>query len=169
MRYAPRWAAAAASIVFTGAFAVGCDSPEEDVQELPEVVQEEPASGTQPRQLDKEITLGPEDVGELILANGWVEGQPLESGFFLRTEFNRLIFVQTDHSVQPGDPVSVRGRVEGADEVQFPRWADDALGRDRDWDLWTDIFLRAEEVKPFEGALDEPDDDEVAPPAERRP
>ena len=160
------WAALTAAALLMSASFTACDAPEENVEELPDVTEVEPDRETEARELEQEMVLGPEDEGETILATGWVEGQPLDDGFFLRTEYNRIVFIETDRDVGSGEAVRVQGQVRKSDAESFNRWEVDALGEDLkpDWDLWRGIHLDAQTVDKVEGTAresDEPAKDQV--------
>jgi hypothetical protein len=142
----------AAALAMSVAFAA-CTAPEEDVQEIPEVTEVEQDEDTGARELERETVLGPGDEGETILATGWVEGKPLDNGFFLRTEFNRIVFIETTQDVAAGESVRVQGQVRRSDAEAFNGWEVGALGDDLkpDLDLWRGIHLQAQTVEKIEG------------------
>jgi hypothetical protein len=154
MRIQSNWAALTAlSLAATVAFA-GCDVPEEDVEDLPEVSEVERDGDTGAMELEKELMLGPEDEGETIIATGWVEGRPLENGFFLRTDYDRVVFIESENDVSSGDAVRVEGLVKKSEAESFNQWEREALGEDLDpdWEFWRGIYLDAHEVNEVEGA-----------------
>ena len=152
MRIKPNWAVLTAASLAIGVYAGGC-TRENDNEELPEVSQIEPNEETGARELSEEMVLGPTDEGETILATGWVEGKPLDNGFFLRTEYNRVVFVEGKEDVSTGDAVSVTGVVHRSEAEMFNTWEEQALGEDLepDLDLWRGVYLKAGEVHPVEG------------------
>jgi hypothetical protein len=166
MRIQSKWAALtalslAASVAFTG-----CEIPEEDAEDLPEISEVERDPETGARELQKELMLGPEDEGETIIATGWVEGRPLENGFFLRTEYDRVVFIESEQDVGSGDAVRVEGLVKRTEAESFNQWEREALGEDLDpdWEFWRGIYLDAHEVGQIEGSAP----NEVKP-EEKRP
>lgn len=104
-------------------------------------------------ELGEETVLGPDDIGASLMATGWVAGLPLPNGFFLRTEDDRVIFVDSDHSVQPGETVRVIGQLTAADAVVFEGWETDAFdaGFETEWDVETVVYLDANSVMPIGG------------------
>jgi hypothetical protein len=138
-----KWAVLTAAAFVTGVGFTACAPEEETNDELPEVSSMDREDGVQ--ELDDEMILGPGDVGKAILATGWVEGRPLDNGFFLRTEHKRIVFVESDQKVEPGEAVSVTGVVEKSVAESFNAWEMEALGEDLnpDLDLWRGIYLDA--------------------------
>lgn len=157
MRTLSKWAVLTLPLVATVALA-GCNAPEESVEEIPEVLEAEPDRDTGAMELEREVVLGPEDEGEKVIATGWVQGRPLDNGFFLRTEYDRVVFIQSEADVTTGSAVRVEGTVQKSDAEAFNGWEKEALGEDLepDWDFWRGIHLHAQKVDPVAGAAPEP-------------
>jgi hypothetical protein len=154
MRIKQNWAVLTAASIAIGAYAGGCTRENEsENEELPEVSQIETNKETGARELTEELVLGPEDEGQTILATGWVEGRPLDNGFFLRTEYNRVVFIEGKEDVSTGDEVSVTGVVRKSDAEMFNGWEEQALGEnlEPDLDLWRGVYMEASEVHAVEG------------------
>lgn len=134
---------------------------EAEVEEVPETAEmEDFDTGAEPGEaleLDEETFLGPDDIGEDIMATGWVVGLPLQNGFFLRTEDDRVIFVESDRSVQPGETVRAMGPLAGAEAVVFEGWETDAFdaGFEAEWDVETVVYIDAYSVLPVDGVGEE--------------
>jgi hypothetical protein len=145
-----KWAVLTAAALVAGVTVSSCAPEDENNEDIPEVGSVETDKTTGARELNEEMVLGPGDVGEAILATGWVEGKPLDNGFFLRTEHKRIVFVETDQKVEAGQAVSVTGTVAKSDAEAFNGWEMQALGEDLnpDLDLWRGIYLDGTEVKP---------------------
>ena len=136
--------------VFTIAMAVavaGCGDAE--VDEVPETaeVEVEPVEGEV--EYDEELILGPDDVGETIMATGWVSGVPLANGFFLRTEVDRVIFVESDRPVSAGDMVRATGPLMASEVAVFEGWEAEAFeaGFEAEWEVETAYYIDATTVE----------------------
>lgn len=133
----------------------GCG--EAEVEEVPETAEIEGFDADAPvgerLELDEETVLGPDDIGENLMATGWVAGLPLPNGFFLRTEDDRVIFVDAEQSVEPGQTVRVIGQLTATDAVVFEGWETDAFdaGFEAEWDVETVVYLDASSVMPVNG------------------
>jgi hypothetical protein len=123
---------------------------EAEMDEVPETAEIEGIEETGALELEEEAVLGLDDVGEDIMATGWVVGLPLPNGFFLRTEDDRVVFVDTDASVQTGDVVRVMGPLAAAEAVVFEGWEGDAFdaGFEAEWDVETVVYIDAASVTP---------------------
>lgn len=130
----------------------GCG--EAEMEEVPETaeVEAEPLEGE--LELDEELVLGLDDVGETIMATGWVIGAPVANGFFLRTEANRAIFVASDAQVSIGQAVRVTGPLVATDVAVFEGWEAEAFGTELEpeWDMETALFIDAISVTPIGAA-----------------
>lgn len=126
---------------------------EAEWEEVPETAEIEQAETPGQLELDEETILGPDDIGERIIATGWVAGMPLPNGFFLRTEDDRVIFVATDQTVQPGQTVRVVGSLLATQAAVFEGWESDAFetGFEPDWDVETVAYIDASTVSPIDG------------------
>jgi hypothetical protein len=164
-----KWAVlTAAALVTSVSFSACAPEDERNEEELPEVVEIERDDDTGAMELDDEMVLGPGDVGKTIIATGWVEGKPLENGFFLRTEHKRIVFVESDQKLNTGDQVRVTGTVERSVAESFNGWEMAALGEDLnpDLDMWRGVYLRGSEVLPgatTTGTVDGVKDDKEPP------
>lgn len=120
----------------------GCGDAE--VDELPEVAEVE-ADEMQGLEYDEELVLDAADIGETILATGWVSGLPLDTGFFLRTEGNRLIFVSSEAEVASGDAVRVVGTLLETTVADFEGWEMDAFEDEieAEWDFDEAYYIDA--------------------------
>lgn len=130
--------------------AVGCEAEVDEVPEIAEIESEPDELGVE---LDEELVFGPGDVGETFMVNGWVAGTPLfGQGFFVLTEWNRRLFVNTDQEVQAGTAVRVVGNLAAADVGVFEGWEAEAFGDDveGEWDFERSYFLNASSVEPLE-------------------
>ena len=128
----------------------GCDAEPDEVPETAEV-EVEPMEAE--LEFDEELVLGPEDVGETLMATGWVSGTPLPGGFFLRTEDARLIFVETvEPEVSAGDQVRVIGPLVVTEVAVFEGWETDAFEDEleAEWDLERAYFIDAVTVTPLD-------------------
>lgn len=128
----------------------GCEAEREEVPEVAEIEAEPDEVGIE---LDEEFVIGPDDVGETFMINGWVAGRPLTgNGFFLLTEGNRRIFVETDQPAPPaGSPVRAIGTMAAADAMVFEGWETEAFEgeMEAEWDLERGYFLDARTVEPL--------------------
>ena len=68
-------------------------------------------------ELDEANLLAEEDLSDILLVSGTLIGQPVKDGFFVRTEYDRVIFVQSSAEVELGEIVSVAGVLEAAETV----------------------------------------------------
>lgn len=136
-------------LLATAVAATGCG--EAEMEEVPETaeVEVEPMEGE--TELEEETVLGMDDVGEIIMATGWVTGVPLESGFFLRTEDDRVIFVETEDDVTPGQVVRVVGPLVASRVMMFEEWEADAFeaGFEAEWNVETALYIDAASVTPM--------------------
>lgn len=130
---------------------------EAELGEVPEAAEIEGFEADAPPgerlELEEETVLGADDIGANLMATGWVAGLPLPNGFFLRTEDDRVIFVDSDQSVQPGEAVRVIGQLTATDAVVFEGWEADAFdaGFEAEWDVETIVYLDANSVTPVDG------------------
>ena len=69
-----------------------------------------------------------EDIGDTMLVSGTVVGKPGPNGFFVRTEANRVVFVDAADSVVAGDMVRAVGPLRAIDASAFAGWERDWLG-----------------------------------------
>ena len=117
--------------------------------ELPETAEVEVEDGA--LEYDEELVLTARDAGETILATGWVSGAPMEEGFFLRTEADRVIFVESQDSVATGDAVRVTGPLAATQVPVFEEWEADAFdaGFELEWDVETALYIDAATVEPM--------------------
>ncbi|MDX1568348.1 MAG: hypothetical protein R3223_11145 [Longimicrobiales bacterium] len=127
-------------------FLGACESEtgEAEMEEVPEVAEIEPEVGGEEVDLEEAYPLTEEDLGDILLVNGTVIGQPVEDGFFVRTEYDRVIFVQSSADIEPGEIVSVAGVLEAAGTVGYDQWqAGAGLSDDlaADLDLLTVYYL----------------------------
>ena len=124
---------------------------EAEMDEVPETaeVEAEPLEGE--LELEEELVLGLDDVGETIMATGWVSGVPLTTGFFLRTEDNRVIFVETTEQVSAGQTVRVQGPLVATETMVFEGWEAEAFeaGFEAEWDVETALYIDATTVTPM--------------------
>lgn len=136
-------------LLATAVAVTGCG--EAEMEEVPETaeVEVEPMEGE--TELEEETVLGMDDVGEIIMATGWVTGVPLESGFFLRTEDDRVIFVETEDDVTPGQVVRVVGPLVASRVMMFEEWEADAFeaGFEAEWNVETALYIDAASVTPM--------------------
>ena len=92
--------------------------------------------------LENAFPLTDEDEGDLVIATGTVVGKPGASGFFLRTESNKVLFVEsTTIPVRTGDAVSIIGPLRKATVAIFEGWEKDAFENqlEAEWEL-TDLW-----------------------------
>lgn len=88
-----------------------------------------------------------EDVGDLMLVSGMVIGKPGPAGFFVRTEGNRVSFIESTDSVTVGQRVRVIGPLQVAEMPVFDGWEREFLGGvEPDWDLLRLYYVRANAV-----------------------
>ena len=69
-----------------------------------------------------------EDIGDRMLVSGTVVGKPGPNGFFVRTEANRVVFVDAADSVTTGQMVRAVGPLRAVDASAFAGWERDWLG-----------------------------------------
>lgn len=88
---------------------------------------------------------GPHKRPAPIDRTGWVTGVPLPGGFFLRTEDDRVIFVETDQPVTAGETVRVAGPLVATQTAVFEGWETDAFeaGFEAEWDVETIVYIDA--------------------------
>ena len=125
--------------------ATGC-SNEPEPNQVPEVGKVEIEDGEV--KLEEKFPLSPDDVGDVVMATGTVTGAPLPSGFFLLTEGNQVIFVESAAQVAPADHVRVVGPLGVAAVGTFDGWKRDALTglQVADWDVLETWMIRASSV-----------------------
>ena len=123
----------------------GC-SDEAEPNQVPEVARVEVEDGEV--KLEEKFPLSPDDVGDVVMATGTVTGAPLSHGFFLLTEGNQVIFVESAAQVAPADHVRVVGPLGVAAIGTFDGWKRDALTglQVADWDLLETWMIRASTV-----------------------
>lgn len=128
---------------------------EAELDEVPETAEVESDDDMGDLELDEETVLGMDDIGEDIMATGWVSGAPLPMGFFLRTEDDRVIFVQSDADVTAGDQVRVAGPLVATEAAVFEGWETDAFetGFEAEWDVEAIAYVDAFTVTPMSGAM----------------
>ena len=125
---------------------------EAELDEVPEAAEVE----TQPLEgevrYDEEVGIGLADLAETLMLTGAVVGT-LESGFFLRTEEEQVLFVQSDAPVTEGQNLRVYGMVIEIQARHVDEWETEALEREIDafQDVDTSVYLDATEVEPIEG------------------
>ena len=143
-----RWMALTLAVAF-GAAACG----EAELEEVPETAEVESDDDMGDLELDEETVIGADDVGEDLMATGWVAGMPLPNGFFLRTEDDRVIFVETDESVEMGQEVRVAGPLVATEATVFEGWEGDAFetGFEAEWDVETVVYIDAFMVDTMTG------------------
>lgn len=146
------------TVLLLGVLALGgCEAEREEVPEIAEIEAEPDEVGVE---LDEELLLGPDDVGETFMVNGWVSGTPLVGdGFFLLTEGNRQIFVRTPATAEAGAPVRVTGTLAVAEAAVFEGWEREVFEGEleAEWDVERGYFLDAATLEPLEpGALVRP-------------
>lgn len=124
-----------------------------EMDEVPETAEVEVEEGLGQLELDEELVLGPDDIGETLMATGWVSGAPLPNGFFLRTEDDRVIFVSSTEEVASGDVVRVVGPLVSAQVAAFEGWESDAFeaGFEAEWDVETVAYIDATTVTHMDG------------------
>ena len=98
-------------------------------------------------QFERALPITAEDVGDLLVARGTVVGKPGPNGFFLRTDRNRVVFVESTEPVALGRQVRVVGPLQAAEVPVFDGWQRDLLGNlEADWDLLRLYYIRASSV-----------------------
>ena len=145
-----------ATLVLLTAFGtIACG--EGELEEVPETAEVEQEEGVGQLELGEETMLGADDIGEDLMATGWVSGVPLPNGFFLRTEDSRVIFVETDRTVNAGDLVRVTGPLVATEAAVFEGWETEAFdaGFEAEWDVETIAYIDAFMVDPIgEGSME---------------
>lgn len=133
-------------LLATAVGVIGCG--EAEMEEVPETAEVEIDPIEREMELEEETMLGLDDVGETLMATGWVVGVPLDNGFYLRTEDDRVIFVQTDTEVETGKAVRVWGPLAATETVVFDEWEIDAFdtGFEAEWDVETALYIQATRV-----------------------
>jgi hypothetical protein len=98
--------------------------------------------------LQEVYPLGPEDVGKVIYATGFVVGKVIPAGFFLKTEGDDVIFVVWPQPVGTGHAVRVVGPLRAAVAAVFDGWKTDALAGkiEAQWKLVTTYYIEATAV-----------------------
>ena len=142
-------------VAFTIAVLVGlAGCGEAELEEVPETAEITSDEDVHELELDEETVLGADDIGSDIMATGWVSGAPLQNGFFLRTEDDRVIFVETDQSVAAGDQIRVLGPLVATQAPVFEGWEAEAFetGLEAEWDMETIAYIDAFSVSPIDGA-----------------
>lgn len=138
------------ALLLTALATLGCEA-EAERDELPEVAEVEVEPDEGELELNEELVLAQDDVGETIMATGWVTGIPLGTGFFLRTEGNRVIFVESTETVSTGAAVRVTGPLMLAEALVLDEWEADAFERgfEAEWEVETTLFIDADTVEPM--------------------
>jgi hypothetical protein len=141
-------------VILSAALLLSACEDEAEIDEVPEVAEVEVEPGrveVEPGRVvidvpdvefeEESLPFSDDDLGEMIMANGYVVGVPLANGFFLRTEGNHVIFVKSTQPVAPGDGVRVVGPVRKTTHAIFDAWETEALGTElvAEWKL-TDIY-----------------------------
>ena len=110
----------------------GCETEggQAEMEEIPEVAEMEPQVGEDGVDLREALPLTQEDVGEIIFASGTVIGEPLPNGYFLETEHDIVIFVETEVRPEPGQVISVSGPLGQVAAPVFDEWEVEALTGD---------------------------------------
>jgi hypothetical protein len=126
---------------------------EAELDEVPETAEIESDDDMGDLELDEETILGADDIGEDIMATGWVSGLPLANGFFLLTEDDRIIFVESEEQVSAGDMVRVAGPLVATQATVFEGWETEAFeaGFEAEWDVETIAFIDAFTVTHLDG------------------
>lgn len=103
-------------------------------------------------EFDDELLLDPADAGRRLMATGWVVGEPLDRGFHLRTEDDRVIFVESRANVAEGDLVRVIGPLETTDVAIFEGYEAQAFrsGYRPEWKVETRLLIDAVSVTPMQ-------------------
>ena len=103
-----------------------CESAEEEVRP-PEIAEIEREAGGD-IEFEEAFPLTTDDIGDRLLVSGTVVGTPGAAGFFVRSEGNQVVFIQSADSVAAGQLVEVKGPVRAIDEAAFAGWERDFLG-----------------------------------------
>jgi hypothetical protein len=141
-------------VILSAALLLSACEDEAEIDEVPEVAEVEAEPGrveVEPGRVnidlpdveleEESLPFTDDDLGEMIMANGYVVGVPLANGFFLRTEGNHVIFVRSDQPMTGGGAVRVVGPLRKATHAVFDSWEADAFGTEleAEWKL-VDIY-----------------------------
>jgi hypothetical protein len=121
-----------------------------DPAEEPAVPAPQPAVPHEaPVDLEQIAPLGSDDLGRMVNVSGSVVGQPLDNGFWVLTDQDRVVFIQTDRPVVTGEHVQVTGMVEQNTHEQSEQWFDEAGLREAvGWNVERSMHLRVGEPGP---------------------
>ena len=125
---------------------LACGDPDEDEVRPPELAEVERDDGEV--EFERAFPIEAEDVGDTMLVSGTVVGKPGPNGFFVRTEGNRVVFVDTQDSVSAGQRVRAVGPLRTIDAAAFAGWERDWLGDiDPVWAVVRLYFVDADSVR----------------------
>ncbi|MDX1647378.1 MAG: hypothetical protein R3304_09560 [Longimicrobiales bacterium] len=131
--------------------AAGCETEggQAEMSEIPEVAEIEPQVGEDGVELEEALPLTSEDVGDIIMASGTVVGQPLPHGYFLETEHDLVIFVESSVEVEPGQVISVAGPLGEVAAPVFEEWEVDAFDGEIEAEYeWVRLFFIDDDAIP---------------------
>lgn len=98
-------------------------------------------------EFEKAFPVTSEDIGDLMLVSGSVVGRPGSAEFFVRTEGNRVAFIQSNQAVSLGQRVEVVGSAQAADVAVFEGWEHEFLGDlEPGWNVLRIYYVRANAV-----------------------
>ena len=140
------------AVLITAATLGGCKS-KADMDKVPEVAEVKTRPGEikvepdkiemKPAEvsLEEKFPLRKGDIGKTFYVAGTVVGTPGPLGFFLKTEGNEVIFINTTTSLMAGQAVRAVGTLNQAKTAEFKGWKKSMLGRElkAEWklqDLW---------------------------------
>jgi hypothetical protein len=101
--------------------------------------------------LAEHARIGPEDIGNTLVAMGAVVGEPLAEGFFLLTEDDQMVFVYSSRRVSSGEGLRVVGPVHGFAPADAAAAADRAFptGVRAGWSLQLQVSVHATSVSEY--------------------
>jgi len=101
--------------------------------------------------LEEKFPLRKSDIGKTFYVAGTVIGTPGPKGFFVRTERNQVVFINTPTALAPGQAVRAVGTLNQATSAVFKGWKKEHLGRDlkAEWKLQEHWYLEASAVQPL--------------------
>ncbi|MGH7461902.1 MAG: hypothetical protein ACREMA_12880 [Longimicrobiales bacterium] len=101
--------------------------------------------------LEEKFPLRKSDVGKTFYVAGTVIGTPGPQGFFLRTEGNQIVFVNSTTALLPGQAARAVGTLNQATTAVFKGWKKEMLGHDvkAEWKLHELWYLEASAVQPL--------------------
>lgn len=109
-----------------------------------------------PTSLEQLDPLGPDDVGRRVNVSGAVVGQPAGNGFWILTDQDRVVFIQTDRPVVTGEHVQVTGTIDQNTSEESEQWFDEAGLREAvGWNVERALHVRAGEQAPAQPGMPE--------------